>query len=149
MPCVGAISLSYLFRPSSVDVCFRCLSGKKMQLSQHSLFTDCVWEKNCSESQKLGFIRLEDDLPTLLRNLWRMGRLHDGSICCQDFGSFAKILTTHETAKRSLHTEKLMIFVGIPCTCTLRNGYLLGTCCTRTAAAVEEQEFNSCSSSTF
>ena len=86
------------------------------QNKQNSLFTDCVWEKKCSESQKLGFVRLQNDLPTLLRNLWRMGHLHNGSICCQDFGSFAKILATHETAKRSLHTEKLVIFVGIACT---------------------------------
>ena len=97
--------------------------AKQMQLSQHSLFTDCVWEKKSSESQKLGFVRLQDDLPTLLRNLWRMGHLHNGSICCQDFGSFAKILTTHETTKRSLHTEKLMIFVAIPCTFDISFNY--------------------------
>ena len=84
---------------------------------QNSLLTDLVLAKPCSESQKLGFFRLQDDLPTLLRNLWRMGHLHDGSICCQDFRSFAKILTTHETARRSLHTGKeRMILVRTQCT---------------------------------
>ena len=91
--------------------------AKKTQLSQHSLFTDCVWERNCSESQKLGFVSLQDDLPTLLRHFWRMGHLHGGSICCQDFGSFAKILATHETAKRSLQTQnERMILLELQCT---------------------------------
>ena len=105
--CVGAISGPYLFRHVQtifcwLDVCFRCLFSK---IAQTSRFTDCLWEKNCSESQKLGFFRFQDDLPTLLRNLRIMGHLHDGSICRQDFGSFAKISTTHETAMLSLHTE--------------------------------------------
>ena len=94
MPCVGATSGSYLFKPSSVDV-----------LLHNIHYSLIVFGKNCSESQKLGFVRLQDDLPTLLRHFRRMGHLHDGSICCLDFGSFAKILTTHETAKRCLHTE--------------------------------------------
>ena len=87
---------------------------KKTELSQIHYSLIVFGKKNGSESQKLGFVRFQDNLPTLLRHLWRMGHLHDGSICCQDFGSFAKILTTHKTAKRSLHTEnQRTILVGI------------------------------------
>ena len=55
----------------------------------------------CRDFQ-LGFLHSLDEFPTLFRRLQGMGHLHDGSICRQDLGSFAKILTTHETAKRSL-----------------------------------------------
>ena len=88
-------------------VCFRCLfmGCKNFDKTRYSLIADCGLEKKCAESQKLGFFGLQDDLPTLLRHLWKIRHLHDGSICRQDFGSFAKILTTHENATRSLHTQ--------------------------------------------
>ena len=81
------------------------MGSENFYKTRYSLIADCGLEKKFSESQKLGFFGLQDDLPTLLRHLWKIGHLHDGSICRQDFGSFAKILTTHETAKGSLHTQ--------------------------------------------
>ena len=118
MPCVGATSRSYLIKPSFVDVCFRMLGVFLAKNKQNSLLTGWVFAKLCSESQKLGFFRLQNHFPTLLRNLWRMGHLHNGSICCQDFGSFAKILTTHETAKFCLYTLRMtgLPFFWIQCT---------------------------------
>ena len=115
------------------------------KLAIHWLQIVC-WTKLCSESQKLGFFRLQDDLPTLLRHLWKIGHLHDGSICRQDLGSFAKILTTHETAGCSLHAQN----VGIQCTfdkslatatCTHGTPESVETCCT--AVAVETVQSNS------
>ena len=49
MPFVGAISRSYLFRPSSVDVCFRCLSGKK-----NATFTTFTFHWLCLGKKLLG-----------------------------------------------------------------------------------------------
>ena len=91
-----------------IIVCFRCafLWEVKTSTKLDIHWLQIVgWKKKISESQKLGFFGLQDDLPTLLRHLWKIGHLHDGSICRQDFGSFAKILTTHENATRSLHTQ--------------------------------------------